>query len=170
VPFGRTVDYVIEKWGGHEHYRGDVSLLGEDEHGAWLWGPKGRTIRRDGAPVFETRQDSLFLLPPATWWALSWWPGHEAIELYVNIQSPAVWADGRVTTVDVDLDVIRFLDGRVEVVDRDEFELHQRRYGYPEDLVATTERVTAEAFDLVVANAPPFDGVLAREWIERARG
>jgi uncharacterized protein len=169
VPPGRTIDYLIEKQGGREHYRGRVSLLGEDEHGAWLWGPKGRTIWRDGAPLFTTEQDSLFLLPRTAWWSLSWWLGHEEIALYVNIQSPAVWADDRVTTVDVDLDVIRFHDGRVEVVDRDEFELHQRRYAYPEDLIETTERATAEAFELVVANVPPFDGARAREWIERAR-
>ena len=73
-------------------------------------------------------------------------------------------------TADHDLDVIRFHKGRVEVVDRDEFELHQHRYDYPDDLVAATERATTEAFDLVVANTPPFDGTLAREWIERRRG
>jgi uncharacterized protein len=167
---GRTVEYVIEKWGGHEHYRGHIELLVEDEHGAWLWGPKGRTVWRNETPVFTTEHDSLFLLPPGAWWSLSWWPGHEAIELYVNIQTPAAWADDRVVTADLDLDVIRFHDGRVEVVDRDEFELHQARYGYPEDLVAATERAAAEAFERVVANAPPFDGALAREWIERARG
>ena len=73
------------------------------------------------------------------------------------------------TTADLDLDVIRFVDGRVEVVDRDEFELHQRRYGYPEDLVAEAERATATAYERVVARMPPFDGFAARAWIERAR-
>ena len=170
LPSRRTVDYVIEKWGGQEHYRGDVELLGEDEHGAWLWGAKGRTVRRGEAHEFTTEQDSLFLIPPGAWWALSWWLGHETIELYVNIQTPAVWSGDLLTTVDVDLDVIRFTDGRVEVVDRDEFELHQARYGYPEDLVVTTERVTAQAFDLTVANTPPFDGAVARRWVGRARG
>src|SRR4029450_286897 len=154
LPSGRTVDYVIEKCGGQDHYRGDVELLGEDEHGAWLWGPKGRTVRRGEAHEFTTEQDSLFLIPPGAWWALSWWLGHETIELYVNIQTPAVWSGDLLTTVDVDLDVIRFTDGRVEVVDRDEFELHRGRYGYPEHLVVTAERVTAQAFDLTVANTP----------------
>jgi uncharacterized protein len=169
LPSGRTIDYVIEKWGGHDHYRGDVVLLGEDEHGAWLWGPKGRTVRRGEAPAFTTEQDSLFLVPPGAWWSLAWWLEHEEVVLYVNMQTPAVWDGDRLTTVDIDLDVIRFTDGRVEVVDRDEFELHQVRYGYPQDLVVTTERVTAEVFDLMVANAPPFDGAVAREWAERAR-
>src|SRR4029453_16243992 len=97
------------------------------------------------------------------------WLGHPQISLYVNIQTPAVWDGDRVTTVDLDLDIVRFTDGRLEIVDRDEFELHQGLYGYPEDLVAATERATAEAFDLAAAGAEPFAGAAAERWIERAR-
>ena len=74
------------------------------------------------------------------------------------------------TTVDLDLDVIRFCDGRVEVVDRDEFEVHQRTFRYPPDVVAAAERATAEVFDLVLHEVAPFDGTISHAWTERARG
>ena len=74
------------------------------------------------------------------------------------------------TAVDLDLDVVRFCDGRLEVVDRDEFELHRRRYGYPDDLVVAAEQATSAAYDQAAANAPPFDGVAAAGWVERAQG
>ena len=71
--------------------------------------------------------------------------------------------------VDLDLDVIRFGDGRVEVVDRDEFEVHQHTFGYPPDIVEAAERATAEVFDLVLHEVAPFDRTSAAAWIERAR-
>src|SRR4029453_14012467 len=72
---------------------------------------RGRTVRRGEAPAFTTEQDSLFLVPPGAWWSLAWWLEHEEVVLYVNIQTPAVWDGDRLTTVDIDLDVIRFTDG-----------------------------------------------------------
>jgi len=163
------MELASEKWGGHPHYRGPMRHLGDDEHGAWLWGPAGRTIERGDGTVFTTEQDALILVPPGAWWQPAWWLGHPEIDVYVNINTPAEWSDGRVVAVDLDLDVIRFTDGRVEVVDRDEFEVHQVRYGYPAGIVDAAEAATAEAYDRVVRRAPPFDGAAAARWAERAR-
>jgi uncharacterized protein len=71
--------------------------------------------------------------------------------------------------VDLDLDVVRTHDGDVAVVDRDEFELHQVRYGYPQDLIDRTEAATADAFERVRRNEPPFDGAAAGGWAAKAR-
>ena len=144
------VDWATEKWGGHPHYRSATHLLGEDEHGTWLWGPAGRTIYRGDQVLFVAEQDTLVLLVADRWWSPTWWLGHPELDVYVNIGTPPVWGPDRVTMVDLDLDVIRFSDGRVEVVDRDEFEDHQHAFGYPPDVVAAAERATAEVFDLVV--------------------
>jgi protein associated with RNAse G/E len=165
----RSIEYAIEKWGARPHYRGTVLLLGEDEHGTWLWGPRGRTVRRGETPMFTTEQDAVFLVVPGGWWSLTWWLGHPEVALYVNIQTPAAWDGDRLVATDLDLDVIRFCDGRVETVDRDEFDLHQQRYGYPAALVAAAERATAEAFERTAANDPPFDGVAAAGWERHAR-
>ena len=166
----RRLEYATEKWGGHGHYRGWVLHLGDDEFGSWFWGPAGRTMFRGNEPWIVTEQDALILVKPGAWWAPSWWIGHPETDLYVNIQTPAEWTPERVVAVDLDLDVVRFTDGRTEVVDRDEFELHRERYGYPPELVERAEEATATALDLVVRRVPPFDGAAAAEWIARARG
>jgi protein associated with RNAse G/E len=162
------VEYATEKWGGHPHYRGAAELLGEDEHGRWIWGPAGRPIHRGDEVLFHTEHPALTCIPDGEWWAAAWWLGHPTMDLYVNINTPAVWTPGLVTAVDLDLDVVRAHDGLVEVVDRDEFELHQRRYGYPQDLIERTEAATADAFERVRRNEPPFDGAAACEWAGRA--
>lgn len=163
------MELVSEKWGGHPHYRGVAHHLGEDEHGTWVWGPAGRTIYRGDTALFVTEHDALTVVVPGAWWAAAWWIGHPSLELYVNINTPAIWDGDRIVSVDLDLDVVRTSDGRVEIVDRDEFELHRVEYGYPSDLIAGAEAAAAEVHALVSRNCPPFDGVAAKAWAERAR-
>jgi uncharacterized protein len=95
--------------------------------------------------------------------------GDPRAEFYVNISTPAVVERDRIVSVDTDLDVIGWLDGSVEVVDQDEFEDHQISYGYPRDLIESTERAAAQAFALASSRTPPFDGVAAAHWAEQAR-
>ena len=167
LPFP-TVEYATEKYPDQPHYRGTLHRLGADEHGTWLWGGPGRPIYRGDVELFVANAPVLALIPTAAWWAVSWFVDHPEIEIYVNINTPARDEGYRIVAVDVDLDVVRYLDGRVEVIDRDEFEEHQVRYDYPPELVEAAEAATAEAFDLVVANGPPFDGTAARDWIALA--
>ena len=161
------MEFATEKFGGHPHYRGVVYVLGEDEHGTWLWRPAGRPVFRGETTVFTPNEPALILVPPGAWWSVSWYPGHHEIDLYVNIDTPAVWEDERIMCIDLDLDVIRFVDGRVELVDQDEFEEHQVRYRYPQELVTAATEAAAEALELVRRNAAPFDGTAAERWKER---
>ncbi len=163
------MEFASEKWGGVPHYRGDVRRLGEDGHGSWWWGRQGRSIFRGDVELFVTREDVLFLAPPDAWWNVAWWVDHPEVEVYVNIGTPVVEEADRLVSIDLDLDVIRRVDGTVLVLDRDEFDEHQVLYGYPMDVVETVEAVTEEVRRMVERAAPPFDAATARRWIERAR-
>lgn len=165
----QIVEYATEKWGGRPHYRGDAFVLGADEHGTWLWGPAGRTIYRGDEPLFVAELDALTVIPDDEWWSIAWWIGHADLELYVNINTPAVWNAGRVIAIDLDLDVARRLDGAVVELDRDEFEVHQKLYGYPANIVEATEAATARALERTRRNVAPFDGEAAQRWIDVAR-
>lgn len=50
--------------------------------------------------------------------------------------------------VDLDLDVTRWRDGRVEIEDEDEFEQHRVEYSYPNDVV---EHALASMRDVLAA-------------------
>jgi uncharacterized protein len=118
---------------------------------------------------FVTEQDAVFLIPDNAWWTCAWWIAHPEVELYVDICTQAQWEDGRITHVDLDLDVIRFLDGRVAIDDRDEFEVHRMEYAYPKEIVEGAESAADKVFALISGNESPFDGLAARDWVERAR-
>ncbi|MFZ0248478.1 MAG: DUF402 domain-containing protein [Acidimicrobiales bacterium] len=163
------MEYLTEKWGGRAHKRGTVDLLGRDHCGSWLWGAAGRRIELAGGAAFVTENDALTLIPNGAWWACAWWIGHPEVDLYVDICTPSRLEAERVTHIDLDLDVVRFRDGRVEIVDRDEFDVHRVAFGYPDEIVDGADRAAAQVLDLILGNASPFDGSAAHEWIHKAR-
>ena len=163
------MEFATEKWGGIPHYRGEVELLGEDEFGMWLWGAKGRTILRGEEPAFVAATDTVFLVPRDAWWSSTWWLEHPEVELYVNIGTVAVIEPDRIVSTDLDLDVIRLLDGTCDVLDLDEFVEHQVRYGYPQDVIDQAVAATAQVVDLVTRRAPPFDAETAKRWASIVR-
>lgn len=164
-----VVDHVAEKWGGAPHYRGSAFVLGRDDAGTWLWGPAGRTIMRGPVPAFVTDRDAITLVPPDAWWSASWWLDSPDVELYVNINTPVERLPGVLRYVDLDLDVVRLVDGTCEIVDREEFALHQVELGYPADIVAATAAAADEVLSAVACRVPPFDGAAARRWTVVAR-
>lgn len=164
-----VVDHVAEKWGGAPHYRGSAYVLGDDGAGTWLWGPAGRMIMRGAEPVFVTDQDAITLFPPDAWWSASWWLGNPDVELYVNINTPVERSPGVLRYVDLDLDVVRLVDGTCQIVDQEEFELHQVEMGYPADIVTATADAAEQVLHAVTARMPPFDGAAALRWAGVAR-
>jgi protein associated with RNAse G/E len=163
------VEYLTKKWDGRRHKFGQVDLLGHDQFGTWLWGRAGRTIILGAHTSFVTKQDALYLAAPGAWWVPSWWIGHPEVSLYVDICTPAVCDVGRFEYVDLDLDVVRYIDGRAEIVDRDEFEAHQIALDYPTEVISAAEDAAQTVLELIEKNDPPFDGRVTQDWIERAR-
>ena len=171
---GERVRVVMTKWGHRPHWHFEAVHLGSDEHGDWLGFPAGSTMARPGAS-YVAPVDQVCLVPRAGDEALRGWVAtfHAAggpLHTYVDMTTPPTWdltGDvAELNAVDLDLDVIRGLTGRVWVDDEDEFARHRVELGYPEDAVtlavATAERIEAA----VTEQAAPFDGSAAT-WLDR---
>ncbi|MBK5223364.1 MAG: DUF402 domain-containing protein [Acidimicrobiia bacterium] len=156
------------KWPDLPHYRHQAWPLGKDEFGTWFELKVGYPVYRGEELLFHGTSGGLMLLRPgdAPW--MAWFPAHGRFELYVDIVTPpVVHDDGSITMVDLDFDVIRTLDGTVELVDEDEFVEHQVRYGYPPDIIEAALTASAQVFEAVQRGEPPFDGAAARAWAAR---
>lgn len=156
----------FRKWGGARHWQFDMRRLGDDEHGLWLWAPPGSLSQRGTEPPVEWGV-GVKVIPEGKWWTAIW-PADRKHELYIDIITPPRWNGSTVTMVDIDLDVVRWSDGRVEVLDEDEFLEHQVDLGYPDRLIATARAVTARMALAVEAHHEPFGDVGLR-WLELAR-
>ncbi len=150
------------KWPDRPHWEFDAIRLGEDAHGTWVGSPAGTGFSRPGA-AFVSDQDQVTLVPRDAPFVASFYaPGGLAhCDVYVDITTPAVWRDGTVTAVDLDLDVVRGWSGRVWVDDEDEFADHRVRFGYPADVVRMAAR-SCEAVQADVSQGrAPYDGTAA---------
>jgi uncharacterized protein len=161
---GHPVRVEMEKWGGRPHWRFDAVWLGADEHGEWLGIPAGTPMSRPGLGLVS-QNDQVGLVPSADLPAeLRGWVGtfHAApaprVSVYVDIATPPHWDGAVVRTVDLDLDVIRLVDGEVYVDDEDEFAEHRVTYGYPDDVIAAALRSADAVLEAVTSRHPPYDG------------
>ena len=149
----------FRKYPDRKHWQYELSWLAEDEYGTWRWAPAGTPAQRgDDPPItFETLNLGLI---SREWWAAMWRASGEP-EVYVDICTAALWGEGRVTMIDLDLDVVRDRSGAVHILDEDEFAEHQVALAYPRELiegaVAACERVRAmlERGDEPFATAAP---------------
>lgn len=79
------------------------------------------------------------------------------------------WADDAVTCVDLDLDVVRSIDGSVFVDDADEFADNQHSLGYPSEVIAQARATAAAVQRAVEADEMPFNRAVAARWIAKLR-
>jgi uncharacterized protein len=171
---GDAVAVRMRKWGDRPHWQFDCLYLGDDEHGTWLGFPRGTHMTRPGAE-YVSPTDQLGLVPAEGlpdaergWLATFHAPGGP-LSVYVDVTAPPTWAGSTVIAVDLDLDVVRELDGRVWVDDEDEFAEHQVLFGYPAPVISAARASADRLVPLLSRHHPPYDGSHVR-WFEVLRG
>jgi len=84
-------------------------------------------------------------------------PGCDLALWYCNVTTPPQLDGCELSYVDLDLDVAVRPDGSIELLDEDEFEMHQRKYGYPGEVVARAEEAALQVARLAKQKGFPFD-------------
>lgn len=97
------------------------------------------------------------------YWADRWYsvfrfrePSGELRNYYCNINTPARLHEATLTFVDLDIDVLVAPDYSCRVLDEDEFDAHEKLYGYPPEFRRRAFRALVEIGDLVRARRFPF--------------
>ena len=164
---GRTIDIDFRKWVSKPHWRFSMYHMANDEWGTWLWTPPGSAARRGLEEPKTFSHMNVKLIPRNAWWTAMWNDG-ERFDLYVDIITPPAWHGDRVTMIDIDLDLMREVDGTVHVVDEDEFAEHQVLYGYPDNVVTKSRAITTELEAALNADREPFNQVGAERMRQAA--
>lgn len=84
-------------------------------------------------------------------------PSGSLLRFYCNINTPARLADGVLSFVDLDVDVLVNPDYSHTILDEDEFELHAKLYAYPKDYRDNVLRALDELLRLLESRQFPFD-------------
>lgn len=168
---GAQVRCAMTKWRDRPHWGFVGTYLGSDVHGDWVGLPAGTEFARPGAR-FTAVNDQVSLVPAEVdgrrpgWLATFHGPGgflpvggHRVpIDLYVDMTTPPAWEAGVLHAVDLDLDVVRGVRGRVWVDDEDEFAAHRREHAYPQQVVDLALAACAEVSTAARDRLPPFEG------------
>jgi len=168
---GERVEFRWRKWDGGPHWVHDCVFLGSDEWGDWVGQPRGRRSARPGRDIRADR-DNVTLIPPGGEYAMTVnadAPG--AVRIYIDIAWDVRWSETEhalVEGIDMDLDVVLARDERgLWIDDRDEWDEHRVRYGYPLDVVDRLESVAVDLEGRVRAGAAPFDDATGDRWLAR---
>ena len=143
------------KFDGSPHRSAPAIDLGTTAAGRWLLIEVGTPVARPHGRGYDHPCDAVALIPSDGLWTATWLVDWDPA-LYVDVACPIRRTQGRVVTIDLDVDVVRRRSGDVELRDLDELEQHRRELGYPQDLVTAIGRA---ADDLVLAlrqHEPPF--------------
>ena len=77
--------------------------------------------------------------------------------MYINLAMPAIISNEEVSWIDMDLDYKVGLDGRVELIDEDEFEENKKLLVYPDDVIKKIEEQAGQLPALIQEGAFPFN-------------
>lgn len=173
---GQLVGVRFRKWNGRRHWHGDVRYLGRDDYGYWFGSALGTHWARPGLEFDQNRWQVVLVPDPQgeadlplgcspSFYTADGPPSQSLI--YVDIATPPQWVAGdpvEVRAVDLDLDVIRRIDGEVLVDDESEFDEHRVQLGYPDELVRAARADCAWVLQAVHDQAEPF-GRVWRGWL-----
>jgi uncharacterized protein len=164
---GRDVRVVYTKYDGSLHWHYTMRRLGTDQYGVWLGAAASTPIQRGSEPPIVLGRPWIHLIPDGQWWTAAFNGEPADAEIYCDIATEPRWLDpDEVTMVDLDLDVVRMRrDGRVLLLDEDEFAEHQVRYGYPAEVISRAEQSAAWLLATVRAGVEPF-GTAYRPWLD----
>ncbi len=107
--------------------------IATDKHGRWLYSPKGTVYlgypaaseviewEVGRAPDASEGMAELHLVPPTGWWVAKWCVSQGVRRIAVDVCVPAVLDVDEWSFVDLELDPVWGEDGRMEVLDEDEF-------------------------------------------------
>jgi hypothetical protein len=162
---GSEIWFERRKHPATPHYGHPAWVIGEDELGVWCDVRAGSKWFRGETFLFDGPFDALVLVPNDGGYIAWFWPAGGELDLCVDIVTNIERTDESITAVDLDLDVIRFrADGRVQLVDEDEFAEPQVSLGYSAEIIDHASRTAAWVVDAVRAGESPFDGKAAARW------
>ena len=164
---GDPVRVAFRKWNGTLHWHGPAEVLGTDGHGTWLGVRPGAVWRLGADAPPQPLRGTVFLVPPgAAWWLASFPLDDPREDVYVDVVTATEWRGPELRLIDLDLDVLRSVDGVTRLLDEDEFDEHRELMAYPDDVVDRARAVAARLVLDVDARREPF-GDASATWRDR---
>ena len=147
---------------------------GGAEHRSWrarVAQQQGSLLILDAEFEIEVTHESLGTIPRGTrtveyYWFDRWYNVFKFLHddgdtrmYYCNINMPPALANGRLSYLDLDIDVLVQPDLSYQVLDLEEFEVNAIRFSYSSGVKSSARAAVDEVISMIEARQFPFDGV-----------
>lgn len=107
--------------------------------------------------VWQTREPAICFFYPNKWYNIIAMIRKLGVTYYCNIASPTLYDGEALKNIDYDLDLKVFPNGQMEVLDEDEFMLHQKQMNYPAEVIDICEKSLEALIQIALKAEEPFD-------------
>ena len=104
-----------------------------------------------------TREPAICFFYPDHWFNIICMMRKTGVYYYCNLASPAIYDGEALKHIDYDLDVKVFPDGKVILLDEDEYDQHAREMNYPESIKIIIEDELQVLLDWIDEKRVPFE-------------
>lgn len=142
------------------------TVIEVDEEKVVLITYKTWVVEADGRRWF-TREPAICFYYFNRWYNVIAMIRSKGIYYYCNLASPVVYDGEALKNIDYDLDVKVFPDFNYHILDRDEFELHQRQMHYAPEVIDIVENEMQRLIQVIKGRHIPFREKLVHDYFEK---
>ena len=113
-------------------------------------------IESDGRRWF-TREPAICFYYPNQWYNIITMIRKTGIYYYCNLASPSLYDGEAIKNIDYDLDVKVFPDGKIDILDEDEYEEHSQQMDYGKEICEIVESSMNKLLKLIEEKGEPFN-------------
>ena len=121
-------------------------------------------IRKKTFHSYQTNEPAILFFYDNRWFNIIGQFKETGIYYYCNIATPYIIDDGLIKYIDYDLDLRIFPDGSFNVLDKNEYKYHKKKFGYSEDLNKVINYELSNLIELSKNNKGPFDKKMLKKY------
>lgn len=131
-------------------------VLEADEEKMVVVTNKTWVIEADGRRWF-TREPAVCFYYPDRWYNVITMIRKSGIYYYCNLASPSLYDGEAIKNIDYDLDVKVFPDGKVDILDEDEYQQHASEMNYSKEICEIVEKAMQDLLEIIKEKKDPFN-------------
>ena len=125
----------------------------------WVWDDDGNH--------WFTREPALCYFYTDRWYNVIAMLRETGIYYYCNLASPSLYDEEGIKYIDYDLDYKIYPDGKIDLLDRKEYEQHRKEMEYPEEIDIIMKKYLSSILDDVHSQRVPFNREYNEEMFTR---
>lgn len=157
ICIGDKYQIMCYKHNGNVHRLWDEAIVLDVKKDYIVFGNKKTMVTRAEGISWRTKEPAIMYYFRDKWYNVIAQLKKEGISYYCNIASPFIIEEGTVKYIDYDLDLRIFPTGEYKVLDRLEYQYHQKIMGYSEELKTAIENGLEELIKMYENKSLIFD-------------